>query len=241
LKLSLNFSDTAPGFSYVNDAVLAILELRKLFQRVLYIDVDLHHGDGVEDAFLYSSNVFVFSLHRFDRGFYPGSGDVTQIGRGRGKGATRNIPLKGGLSDEVFASILDLNLPQIYQSFKPDAIVVLCGTDGLAGDPLNEWNLTTKSFEHVYKIVKSFDKPTLWLGGGGYNSANTARCQVALTAAIIGVVLPEDIPECDNFEIFAPTFTRLIERGYLKDENGSESVSNLYKTAIDLFNVQQDC
>ncbi|KAJ1957510.1 hypothetical protein EC988_000792, partial [Linderina pennispora] len=94
--------EQASGFCYVNDIVLGILELNKTFSRVLYVDMDLHHGDGVQDAFLYSSRVMTLSLHHYDRGFYPNTGDKPVDGKGNGKGFSLNVPLKRGANDESF-------------------------------------------------------------------------------------------------------------------------------------------
>lgn len=153
----------ASGFCYVNDCVLAILELRKRFKRVLYIDLDLHHGDGVEEAFRYSSNVFTFSMHRRELGFFPGTGDEDSMGI-----CLRNVPLKQGLGDSKFGELFVANMTDILESFQPDALVVVMGADGLVGDPLGQWNLTGKAFQHAIEFILALEKPLLLLGGGIY-------------------------------------------------------------------------
>ncbi|XP_072711154.1 histone deacetylase 8-like [Ciconia boyciana] len=102
--------DEASGFCYLNDAVLGILRLCKKFDRVLYINLDLHHGDGVEDAFSFTSNMTV-SLHKFSPGFFPGTGDVTNVGLGKGCYYSVNVPIQDGIQDEKFVfwcCVLDL-------------------------------------------------------------------------------------------------------------------------------------
>ena len=94
----------ASGFCYVNDIVLAILDLLRVFARVLYIDVDVHHGDGVEEAFFTSDRVMTASFHKFGE-FFPGTGDTVDIGYGRGKYYSVNVPLKEGIDDESYKSI----------------------------------------------------------------------------------------------------------------------------------------
>jgi histone deacetylase 1/2 len=91
-------------FCYVNDIVLAILELLKYHQRVLYIDIDVHHGDGVEEAFYMTNRVMTVSFHRYGD-FFPGTGDVKDIGEGEGKGYAINVPLLDGLDDDNFIEI----------------------------------------------------------------------------------------------------------------------------------------
>ena len=97
--------DHASGFCYVNDIVLAILKLRKKYDRILYIDLDVHHGDGVEDAFSHSNKVFTFSIHNKEPGFFPGTGAVSDVGGGKGKYFTLNIPLKEGADDSTFHEV----------------------------------------------------------------------------------------------------------------------------------------
>ena len=98
----------ASGFCYVNDIVLAILTMRERFKRVLYIDFDIHHGDGVEEAFYYSSDVCTLSLHKYSPGFYPHTGSLDSIGKGRGKYTSVNIPLKSGITDFSMVACFDL-------------------------------------------------------------------------------------------------------------------------------------
>ena len=88
----------------MNDIVLAILELLKYHQRVLYIDIDVHHGDGVEEAFYMTNRVMTVSFHRFGD-FFPGTGDLKDIGEGEGKGYAVNVPLLNGLDDISFVEI----------------------------------------------------------------------------------------------------------------------------------------
>ena len=89
----------ASGFCYVNDIVLCILELLKFYPRVLYLDIDVHHGDGVEEAFYNTNRVMSVSFHEFDEDFFPGTGSLDSIGEGIGKFFTVNVPLKKGMSD----------------------------------------------------------------------------------------------------------------------------------------------
>ncbi|XP_010835595.1 PREDICTED: histone deacetylase 8-like, partial [Bison bison bison] len=99
--------DEASGFCYLNDAVLGILRLRRKFDRILYVDLDLHHGDGVEDAFSFTSKVMTVSLHKFSPGFFPGTGDVSDVGLGKGRYYSVNVPIQDGIQDERYYHICE--------------------------------------------------------------------------------------------------------------------------------------
>lgn len=94
--------DEAEGFCYVNDIAIAIQRLRSQFRRVLYIDLDVHHGNGVENAFAYTRRVFTVSFHQYQPGFFPGSGNVMDCGHGNGKGYCVNFPYKSHIHGELF-------------------------------------------------------------------------------------------------------------------------------------------
>lgn len=127
----------AAGFCYVNDIVLAILELLKRHPRVLYIDIDIHHGDGVEEAFNNSDRVMTVSIHKYGpKGgdmFFPGTGDVVDVGADKGKYYAVNFPLKDGITDEQYSEkIFKPIIQATISTFKPTAIVLQCGADSLA-------------------------------------------------------------------------------------------------------------
>ncbi|XP_011711094.1 histone deacetylase 8 isoform X4 [Macaca nemestrina] len=118
-KVAINWSggwhhakkDEASGFCYLNDAVLGILRLRRKFERILYVDLDLHHGDGVEDAFSFTSKVMTVSLHKFSPGFFPGTGDVSDVGLGKGRYYSVNVPIQDGIQDEKYYQIFERHEP----------------------------------------------------------------------------------------------------------------------------------
>jgi histone deacetylase 1/2 len=92
----------ASGFCYVNDIVICILELLRMYNRVLYVDIDVHHGDGVEEAFYLTNRVMTLSFHQYGNDFYPGSGGIESIGEGPGKYYSINVPMKPGMTDETY-------------------------------------------------------------------------------------------------------------------------------------------
>ncbi|ODV77811.1 histone deacetylase [Suhomyces tanzawaensis NRRL Y-17324] len=195
------FKRKAAGFCYVNDIVLGILHLRKSFGKVFYLDLDLHHGDGVENAYQFSKNVLTCSIHRYDLGFYPGTGSLESSTLGK-----YNIPTKKGLSDKSLMQIVEEIVLPIVLKFKPDVVVIQSGCDGLGTDSHGEWNLTIKGFTSVVeKLMQALSPiPILVLGGGGYNHIETAKCWTYLTRNVLQVQEEWDlIPEhtmLDSYE-----------------------------------------
>ncbi|PSN47474.1 Histone deacetylase 8 [Blattella germanica] len=223
--------DEAEGFCYVNDAVLAIHKLRERFERVLYIDLDLHHGNGVENAFAYTPHVFTLSLHKFEPGFYPGSGSLDDVGFGRGKFHAVNVPLKDGVRDKAYMQIFQQIASKIHSVFQPNAIVMQCGCDGLNGDPQGAFNLTATGMTSCVEYILSWQIPTLFLGGGGYHLPNAARCWTLLTAAILGRKICSAIPEWNpDFLHYSPDFEIDITAGNRSDTNSTTDLQNIMRT-----------
>jgi histone deacetylase 1/2 len=147
----------------VNDCVLAILELLKKHQRVLYIDIDIHHGDGVEEAFYTTNRVMTVSFHKFGE-YFPGTGDVKDKGYDKGTGYAINVPLNDGMDDESYRTIFRPVIARIMEKYAPGAVVLQCGADSLSGDRLGCFKLSIKGHGDCVNYVKSFGLPTLVLG-----------------------------------------------------------------------------
>eukprot|EP00494_Astrolonche_serrata_P030665 UN30933 len=171
----------ASGFCYINDIVLSILELLKRHQRVLYIDIDIHHGDGVEEAFYTTDRVMTVSFHKYGD-FFPGTGSMKDIGADKGRRYSVNFPLEDGMDDESYEFIFKPVISKVIDCYQPGAIVLQCGADSLSGDRLGCFNLTLKGHGACVSFVKSFGLPLLVLGGGGYTIRNVARCWAHETA-----------------------------------------------------------
>lgn len=153
----------ASGFCYVNDIVLAILELLKYHQRVLYIDIDIHHGDGVEEAFYTTDRVMTVSFHKYGE-YFPGTGDLRDIGAGKGKYYAVNFPMRDGIDDESYGQIFKPIISKVMEMYQPSAVVLQCGADSLSGDRLGCFNLTVKGHAKCVEVVKTFNLPLLMLG-----------------------------------------------------------------------------
>jgi histone deacetylase 1/2 len=184
---------------------LGILELLKYHQRVLYIDIDVHHGDGVEEAFYTTDRVMTVSLHKFGD-FFPGTGSIRDTGARAGKYYSVNVPLLDGIDDLSYEHIFKPVIAKIMEVYRPGAIVLQCGADSLTADRLGCFNLTLKGHAECVRFVKSFNVPTLVLGGGGYTIRNVARCWVNETATLLDEILPDVIPPNDYIEYYKPDY-----------------------------------
>lgn len=204
----------ASGFCYINDIVLAILELLKHHPRVLYIDIDVHHGDGVEQAFWSTDRVFCVSFHKYDREvFFPGTGPLDSTGPihpdNPGRNHTINVPLNDGITDTDYAFLFDYVIGAVNKTYDPSVIVLQCGADSLGHDRLGCFNLNIKGHGHCVQFCTDWctknKKPLLVLGGGGYTPRNVARAWAHETSLCIGAAdkidptLPDDMPWRDAF------------------------------------------
>ncbi|KAI7977702.1 hypothetical protein EIK77_010293 [Talaromyces pinophilus] len=216
----------ANGFCYINDIVLGILELLRFHKRVLYIDIDVHHGDGVEEAFLTTDRVMTVSFHRFGD-FFPGTGDIRDIGIGRGRYYSVNVPLRDGIDDISYKSIFEPVISAIMQHYRPGAIVLQCGSDSLSGDRLGSFNLSMQGHANCVSFVKTFGIPTLVLGGGGYTIRNVARAWANETAVLVEEDLSPIIPFNKFYEHFAPDYMLDVRPSNMENLNSYQYLKAL--------------
>lgn len=187
------------GFCYMNDIVLAILQLLRYHPRVLYIDIDVHHGDGVEEAFWSSDRVMTLSFHKYDPViFFPGTGgsDTTGPAHPHNPGAHHalNVPLNDGITDTQYEALFRRIVGDCVTHFKPTAIVLQCGADSLAGDRLGRFNLQILGHGACVSFCKSLHLPLLLVGGGGYTPRNVARAWCNETAIATDNKVSDDMP-----------------------------------------------
>uniref|UniRef100_A0A6P7G3M8 Histone deacetylase n=1 Tax=Diabrotica virgifera virgifera TaxID=50390 RepID=A0A6P7G3M8_DIAVI len=216
----------ASGFCYVNDIVLGILELLKYHQRVLYIDIDIHHGDGVEEAFYTTDRVMTVSFHKYGE-YFPGTGDLKDIGEGKGKYYAVNIPLGDGMDDEAYESIFVPIISKVMETFQPSAVVLQCGADSLTGDRLGSFNLTVKGHGKCVEFVKKYNIPLMMVGGGGYTIRNVSRAWSYETSVALGVEIANEIPYNDYFEYFGPDFKLHISPSNMANQNTPEYLEKI--------------
>lgn len=225
----------ASGFCYVNDIVLAILELLRFHSRVLYIDIDIHHGDGVEEAFYTTDRVMTCSFHKFGD-FFPGTGHVGDRGIGKGKGYAVNVPLKTGIDDETYRSIFRPVINHIVSWYQPSAIVLQCGADSLAEDKLGSFNLSMNGHADCVRHVKSFDIPLIVLGGGGYTIRNVARTWAFETSVCLGPheeLSLAELPYNEYMEYFGPNFKLDVPSNNMDNQNSIGYLNGILSRVVD--------
>jgi acetoin utilization protein AcuC len=183
----------AEGFCYLNDIAIAIKYAHEGFpeKKIAYLDLDAHHGNGVQGAFYEDPAILFVSLHETGKTLYPWSGFETEIGERDGKGYTVNFPLEPGSDDEVYDFALENVVFPIVRSFSPDIIVAELGADSMVSDPLTNLKLTNNAYQRAVKQLSEICPKILGLGGGGYDLYRTARCWT-LAWAILNDVQPED-------------------------------------------------
>ncbi|MEX0286186.1 MAG: acetoin utilization protein AcuC [Paracoccaceae bacterium] len=178
--------DRANGFCYFNDPVLAIKALQqKGLQRIAYVDIDAHHCDGVEVAFGDMPEVLLLSTHEENR--WPFTGNLED----RGQGNLFNLPLPRGVNDTEFDLILNEALLPAVAAHRPDAIVLQCGADAVAEDPLSRLSLSNNCHWRTVRTLADLCPRLLVLGGGGYNPWSVAR----LWSGVWAMLNDEDIPD----------------------------------------------
>jgi len=185
--------DHAEGFCYINDVVLAVkaAQIKMPDLKVAYIDLDAHHGNGVQQAFYRDPKLLFISLHETGRTLYPWSGAETEIGEGSGHGFTVNGPLEPDTDDEIYNFVFDALVPPLVHSFAPHIILTELGADTLVSDPLTHLKLTNNTYQRSLKSLLALCPHVLGLGGGGYDLYRTARCWT-LAWAILNNLEPMD-------------------------------------------------
>ncbi len=184
----------ASGFCYTNDPVIGIIRLLNRGMRVAYIDLDAHHGDGVQQAFYETDQVLTISLHESGYSLFPGTGFEYEIGKGRGEGFSVNLPFPAYADDDNYLWAFDEVVPELIEYFSPDIIVTQLGVDALENDPLTHLHLSLFAYEKVLRRIKALAPRWVALGGGGYDLSNVARAWTLAWAIMNGVELGEELP-----------------------------------------------
>jgi len=181
----------ASGFCIFNDAAIGIRRLLEGgVRRVLYVDIDAHHGDGVQAAFYRDPRVLTISLHEDGRYLFPGSGFVDEVGEGDGRGYAVNVPLPPNARDEAWMNAFDSVVLPLAAAFRPEVLFTQTGADAHASDPLTHLGLTTESYEHAgarFHEIASKSSGGRWIavGGGGYDVTAAPRVWALLFAAMV--------------------------------------------------------
>lgn len=184
--------DYASGFCVFNDPAIALSVLLETFEKVAYVDIDLHHGDGVQYLFFDEPRVLTCSIHESGRTLYPGTGFVDELGA---QDSNWNVPLAAGTTGEVWLEAFRRGILPVLRAFRPEAIVVQMGADPHTTDPLGHLNVSAQDWLGAVKMLKELGTPFVALGGGGYNLDNVPRMWSAACLTLEGMQVPSYLPE----------------------------------------------
>ncbi|KXN68755.1 hypothetical protein CONCODRAFT_79658 [Conidiobolus coronatus NRRL 28638] len=225
-------STTASGFCYVNDIVLAILRLLEVHPRVMYIDIDVHHGDGVEEAFYTTDRVMTVSFHKWGT-FFPCTGHLGDIGMDQGRGYSVNIPLDYGINDDQYVRLFQKTIDYLLGWYNPGAIVLQCGADSLAQDRLGCFNLSGKGHSACVNHIINKNVPTMLLGGGGYTIRNVARAWTMETGVALGIELNDELPQSEFLGYYGPEYKLNVDCTNMDNGNSEHSLNLLYEQMVE--------
>jgi acetoin utilization protein AcuC len=192
----------ASGFCVFNDPAAAIAYLKKKhhLERIMYFDMDAHHGDGVMYGFYADAGVLDVDLHEDGRYLFPGTGFTFETGEKGAEGLKINIPVPPGTGDDPYLTGFREIVPPLVRAYKPEFIIVQCGADSHADDMLAHLRLTTRTYEEIITTLHGLAHEVasgriVAVGGGGYNSANVARCWTLIAASLLEADPTNDVPD----------------------------------------------
>jgi acetoin utilization protein AcuC len=186
----------ASGFCYLNDIVVAvnIIKRERPDLRILYLDMDAHHGDAVQSFFYRRDDVLFISIHQED--IFPLSGKIDEMGEDRGYGYTVNVPIPRYSEDEDVWYIFEKIVFPLLERYEPDIVFVQLGADAHRDDPLTNLYLTTGIYKRVSEeLARLFKGSFVVTGGGGYDIVNVARIWTIFVSSLAGVKVPDRLPE----------------------------------------------
>jgi acetoin utilization protein AcuC len=192
--------DRASGFCVYNDLSVVIRHLTRAGLKVAYLDIDVHHGDGVQWIHYEEAEVLTLSLHESGRYLFPGTGHIHELGRGAGLGRKLNLPLEPFTEDGSYLEVFQALVPWALEAFRPDVLVVQAGADAHYQDPLADLLLTTRAYEALFRLILEYAEAyaggrVLLTLGGGYSLDATVRVWTLLYHLFHGLPLPERLPE----------------------------------------------
>ena len=224
----------AAGFCVFNDPASAINVLKQRFERVAYVDIDVHHGDGVQELFYDRADVLTLSIHQNGRTLFPGTGFVAEAGEGAGLGFSVNLPIAPFTGDRVWLDVWWRVAMPVLQAFRPEAIVLQLGADAHRDDPLANLMLTTRGWLQAVTDVRNLGVPIVALGGGGYNRNTVPRMWTLAVAELLRVELPDAVPAASPLQRRMPYLHDAAEtdRAQVGDERTSEQTERAAEQVI---------
>ncbi len=202
-------ADHASGFCVFNDPALAVHYFLGRGMRVAYVDIDAHHGDGVQQAFYSDDRVLTISVHESGQYLFPGTGSVAELGDGAGRGYSVNLPLYPYTGDDDYVEAFSQVVPPLVRAFAPDVLVTQLGIDSYHSDPLTHLQVTTEGYIEAVRQLAGLGLPWLALGGGGYDVNAVARAWTLAYGVMLDIDWPDQLPA---------SFAREHGAGRLRDE-----------------------
>ena len=190
----------ASGFCIYNDLAIAINSLTRSGLKVAYLDIDVHHGDGVQEILYEDPRVLTVSLHESGKYLFPGTGEIRELGSGAGRGLKLNLPLEPFTEGESYLEVLEQVTPAALRHFRPDVLVVQAGADAHFDDPLSDLMLTTRDYEAIFRRILAWADDftagrVLFTLGGGYSFRAAPRVWAILYLVMHDLHVAQDLPE----------------------------------------------
>ena len=225
-------ANQASGFCVFNDPALAVHYFLSQGHRVAYVDIDAHHGDGVQEAFYNDERVLTISIHEAGQWLFPGTGSVAEIGEGSGRGFSVNLPLYPYTIDDDYVEAFAQVVPPLVAAFAPDILVTQLGIDSYHNDPLTHLQVTTEGYIETVRQLAGLGLPWLALGGGGYDLSAVARAWTLVYGVMLGTEWPDQLPIAfskehrvarlrDQLSPEVPSEIRIDARRYMEDVVGA--------------------
>ncbi|MCH7712521.1 MAG: acetoin utilization protein AcuC [Chloroflexi bacterium] len=212
----------ASGFCVFNDPALAVKYFLAQGWRVAYVDIDAHHGDGVQNAFFDDPRVLTISVHESGQFLFPGSGHVDEVGIGAGVGYSVNLPLYPYTGDDLYLESFGEIVPPLLRAFAPDVLVTQLGIDSYHSDPLTHLQVTTRGYVAAIRELAALGIPWLAMGGGGYDLSAVARGWTLAYGVMLDVEWPDRLPA---------GFAELLGTGDLRDTINVEIPADVRRDA----------
>ena len=194
--------DKASGFCIFNDIAVSIQHLKTLKKdiRIAYVDIDCHHGDGVQWLFYDDPNVLTISYHQDGRFLFPGTGFINETGEGEGNGYSINFPLIPGTNNKSFIKLFRKTVPKLLEAYEPDILITQLGVDTYFDDPLTQMGFSLSIYKDIAQTMKTCAKEYCqdkWVafGGGGYLISVVPRAWSIFLARMLDIELPNELPD----------------------------------------------